>query len=65
MDEVRVYEKKPKGAFGAVSGKHDDLLMTRAIGLLICFQHMPLPEIVNKNEKLYQPKAKISEASLL
>ena len=65
LDELRVYEKKPNGAFGAVSGKHDDLLMTRAIGLLICFQHMPIPEIVNKNEKLYQPKAKISEASLL
>lgn len=65
LDELRVYEKKPNGAFGAVSGKHDDLLMTRAIGLLICFQHMPLPEIVNKNEKIYQPKAKISEASLL
>ena len=65
LDELRVYERKPNGAFGAVSGKHDDLLMTRAIGLLICFQHMPVPEIINLNEKKYQPKAKISEASLL
>ena len=64
-DELRVYEKKANGSFGAVSGEHDDLLMTRAIGLLICFQHMPMPEIVNINEKKYQPKAKISEASLL
>ena len=32
LDEYLCYEKKPNGAFGAIIGKHDDLLMTRAIG---------------------------------
>lgn len=40
------YEKKPNGAFGAIAGKHDDLLMTRAIGLHICFYEMQTPRFV-------------------
>ena len=42
------YERKPNGAFGAILGCHDDLLMTRAIGMHICFSKMPLPRIVDK-----------------
>ena len=45
LDEYLTYEKKPNGAFGAIPGKHDDLLMTRAIGLHICYNEMPLPTI--------------------
>jgi hypothetical protein len=33
-----------------VSGQHDDLLMTRAIGLWICFRDMDMPEEVVRNE---------------
>ena len=36
LDEYDTYERKPNGAYGAIVGKHDDLLMTRAIGLHIC-----------------------------
>lgn len=43
LDEYLAYERKPNGAYGAISGFHDDLLMTRAIGLHICFSEMPLP----------------------
>lgn len=43
LHEYSVYEKKPNGSYGAISGEHDDLLMTRAIGLYICFCEMPLP----------------------
>jgi len=43
-DELAFYEKKDDGSFGAVSGQHDDLLMTRAIGLWICFRDMDMPE---------------------
>lgn len=32
-DEMMTYEQKPNGTFGAKSGNHDDVLMTRAIGL--------------------------------
>lgn len=46
LDEYLSFEKKPNGATGAISGKHDDLLMTRAIGLHICFFEMELPKIV-------------------
>ena len=46
MNVVWMNEKKPNGAFGAITGKHDDLLMTRAIGLHICFFEMDTPQIV-------------------
>ncbi len=34
-DEMVTYEMKPNGRFGAKSGYHDDVLMTRAIGLSV------------------------------
>lgn len=49
LNEYLVYEKKPNGAFGATIGNHDDLLMTRAIGLHICFFEMETPKIVSIN----------------
>lgn len=51
LSEYIVYERKPNGSFGAVTGEHDDILMTRAIGLHICFNEMPLPRVV-KNEQI-------------
>lgn len=50
LNEMLVYEKKQNGAFGAVQGEHDDLLMTRAIGLHICFNEMRLPAIVKRSD---------------
>ncbi len=49
LDELLAYERKPNGAYGAILGKHDDLLMTRAIGLHICFREMETPCIVKRN----------------
>ena len=46
LDEYNTYERKKNGAYGAIIGKHDDLLMTRAIGLHICYREMEMPEIV-------------------
>lgn len=51
LDELLTYEKKPNGAYGAQPGKHDDLLMTRAIGLYIAFAKMPLPRIVERHRQ--------------
>ena len=50
LDEMLTYEQKQNGAYGAIAGKHDDLLMTRAIGLYICynFKVMPLPKVVER-----------------
>lgn len=49
LDEFLCYEKKPNGAFGAIAGKHDDLLMTRAIGMQVCLFEMELPRFVKRN----------------
>ncbi len=46
LNELLTYERKQNGAFGAIDGKHDDLLMTRAIGLHICFHEMEMPRAV-------------------
>lgn len=64
IDEYLNYEKKPNGSFGAKQGTHDDLLMTRAIGLHICFYEMELPQVVTRgsNTLKYTPKI-VSAAS--
>lgn len=64
IDEYLNYEKKPNGSFGAKQGTHDDLLMTRAIGLHICFYEMELPQVVTRgsNNLKYVPKV-VSAAS--
>lgn len=48
LDEYLQYEKKQNGAFGAIDGAHDDLLMTRAIGLHICFFEMEPPKRIRR-----------------
>lgn len=42
LDEYITYEKVGS-SFGAIPGKNDDLLMTRAIGMHICFYEMDMP----------------------
>lgn len=63
LDEYLTYERKPNGSYGAIIGHHDDILMTRAIGLHICFYEMEIPRILpkqkNKNTKRNGP---VSEA---
>lgn len=58
LHEYLVYERKPNGAFGAVNGDHDDLLMTRAIGLHICFREMELPTIVKRRDITVRTKGR-------
>lgn len=48
LEEYLTYEQRQDGSYGALSGKHDDLLMTRAIGLYICFNEMELPKYVTQ-----------------
>lgn len=66
LDEYMTYEKKPNGAFGAIVGKHDDLLMTRAIGLHICFYEMAMPKIIKRALKSNRKRSRkvISAASI-
>jgi hypothetical protein len=65
LDEYDTYERKPNGAYGAIVGKHDDLLMTRAIGLHICYHEMEMPQFVPiTNRTLRKDRSPVSEASI-
>ncbi len=49
INEFASYERKPNGAFGAILGCHDDLLMTRAIALHLILHELPEPRISAPN----------------
>ena len=65
LDEYLAYERKQNGSYGAIVGRHDDLLMTRAIGLHICFHEMDRPSIISRSSRR-QPKKRgpVSEAEI-
>lgn len=64
IGEYAVYEKKENHcSFGAADGYHDDMVMTRAIGLHICFNEMDLPAVVKPKPK-HQQKKVITEATI-
>lgn len=64
LNEMLVYEKKQNGSFGAVQGEHDDLVMTRAIGLHICFNEMDVPAIVMRGKAGAGKRVAVSEATI-
>lgn len=64
LDEYLSYERKPNGSYGAIAGEHDDLLMTRAIGLHICFNEMDLPRVVTAENHLFRRLSKNQAVSL-
>lgn len=49
LDEYLTYIEKENNSFEAMEGYHDDRLMTRAIGMQICYHEMELPRIVKRN----------------
>lgn len=48
LDELLTYERRQNGSYGAIAGCHDDLLMTRAIGLHICFNELDTPRLISE-----------------
>lgn len=65
LDEYMTYEKKKNGGWGAIPGKHDDLLMTRAIALHICFYEMDIPKIIQRfHNKTKRKRKAVSEATI-
>ena len=65
-NEYDTYEKKENGAFGAIEGHHDDLLMTRLIGMYVAYE-MPLPKEQKPRDANARPIWKqriVSEASI-
>lgn len=63
-DELLAYEKKPNGAYGAAPGNHDDILMTRAIGLHVCFSEMPIPRIIPRAALRPARRPPLTEATI-
>lgn len=51
LDEFLAYERRQNGSYGAIAGSHDDLLMTRAIGLHICFHELDTPRRIDPHPK--------------
>lgn len=64
LDEYVTYERKKNGAYGAIDGKHDDLLMTRAIGLHICFNEMDMPRLIEKKDRIIKKRVSVSAATI-
>lgn len=48
IEELIQYERKPNGSYGAYTGCHDDILMTRAIGMYVHEFEMDAPRVVTK-----------------
>lgn len=63
IDELLTYEQRQNGSYGAISGAHDDILMTRAIGLYICFHEMPLPSLSSAKASPARQRSPATEAS--
>ncbi len=64
VDEYLTYERRQSGSYGAVTGKHDDMLMTRAIGLHICFNEMRIPRPISSRSDSHGPLRRTYQPSL-
>jgi len=65
LSEYLTYEKKQNGSYGAIIGMHDDLLMSRGIGLLIAYTEMDVPRVVpRRHEKKIIRKETLTEANI-
>ena len=63
LEEYLTYEKRADGSYGAINGKHDDILMTRAIGLHIAFNEMDMPRHLSGDPSPVIPSRRGSYAS--
>ena len=63
IDEMLTYEKLSNGGYGATSGNHDDILMTRMIALYVSSDIEP-PAIINTTHNHNRTHNIISEASI-
>jgi hypothetical protein len=53
VDEMGWLEKKANGSLGAITGQHDDLIDTTAIGLYLSTREMPMPRERSANGGQY------------
>ena len=64
-EELRIYEKRDDGSFGNIKGKgkHDDVLMSTAIGLYISQYEMESPKMIVKKVK-DNTREEVTEATI-
>ena len=62
LEEYLTYEQRQNGSYGALSGHHDDLLMTCAIGLHISMHEMRQPSVRRLEPWSPQPRLNPSRA---
>lgn len=60
LNEYLTYEQRRNGSYGAIPGCHDDLLMTRAIGLHIILHELQLSSASPSASTGYQRRTKAS-----
>lgn len=65
LDEYLTYIENENGGFEAMEGYHDDRLMTRAIGMQVCYHEMELPRIVRRNIHNRKGKRKAVSAATI
>lgn len=63
--EYLTYVETDKGGFEAMEGHHDDRLMTRAIGMQICFHEMEIPRIIKRPKKHHKMHTKTVSAATM
>ncbi len=64
-DEHDTFEYKEDGRLGAVEGNHDDRLITRALGVWVCYQHMKMPIIAVEGQFDYSTSTRVVNESSL
>ena len=64
LDEYLTYVETEKNGFEAMEGYHDDRLMTRAIGMQICYHEMELPRIVATSKHAGMAPSPVSAATI-
>lgn len=63
LDELAQYLKRPNGSYGAAVGCHDDILMTRAIGLYVSNIEMDAPSRKRNRTGVAARRRPFSESS--
>jgi len=51
LNELNTFEQKENGKLEAVDGCRDDRHITRAIGIWVCYQKLPAPQLINTEQK--------------
>jgi hypothetical protein len=58
--ELDTYELKPDGTYGAKDKCRDDRLMTRAIGLWVCYNDAPQPQLISEKGSIRKKQGGVS-----